>query len=78
MMHRNLDRRVEQLVQVTEPAMSEDLASLIDLAMDEATASWWLGDDGTWTRRHIDDSGKPLLDIQSHLISGRRWRRADG
>ncbi len=78
MMHRNLDRRVETLVQVADPAMREDLASLIDLAMDEATASWWLGEDGIWTRRHLDESGKPLLDIQSHLIQARRWRVADG
>ncbi len=78
MMHRNLDRRVETLVQVTDPAMRDDLASLIELAMDETTASWWLGEDGTWTRRHLDDSGKPLLDIQSHLIQARRWRVADG
>ena len=78
MMHRNLDRRVETLVQVTDPAMRDDLASLIELAMDETTASWWLGQDGTWTRRHHDDSGKPLLDIQSHLIQARRWRVADG
>jgi len=77
MMHRNLDRRVEVLVSVAAPAQCEDLAALIDLAMDDATASWWLGPDGTWTRRHIDDSGKPLLDIQSHLIQSRRWRTAD-
>jgi polyphosphate kinase len=78
MMHRNLDRRVEVLVSVVAPAQREDLASLIDLAMDETTASWWLGEDGSWTRRHTDDSGKPLLDIQSHLIHSRRWRTADG
>jgi polyphosphate kinase len=78
LMHRNLDRRVEVLVRVTDAAMREDLAALLDLAMDESTASWWLGEDGRWTRRHIDDSGKPLLDIQSHLIQARRWRTADG
>jgi polyphosphate kinase len=78
LMHRNLDRRVEVLVRVTDPAMRENLAALLDLAMDESTASWWLGEDGGWTRRHTDDSGKPLLDIQSHLIQARRWRAADG
>ena len=78
MMHRNLDRRVETLVQVSDPAMRESLASLIELAMDETTASWWLDENGTWTRRHLDESGKPLLDIQSHLIQARRWRAADG
>ncbi len=78
LMHRNLDRRVEVLVRVADAGMREDLAALIDLAMDESTASWWLGEDGRWTRRHTDDSGKPLLDIQSHLIQARRWRAADG
>ena len=56
----------------------KELSSLIDLAMDEATASWWLGDDETWTRRRLDNSGKPLLDIQSHLISVRRRRSGRG
>ncbi len=78
MMHRNLDRRVEVLVSVAAPAQCEDLAALIDRAMDDATASWWLSADGSWTPRHADDSGKPLLDIQSHLILSRRWRTADG
>ncbi len=78
LMHRNLDRRVEVLVQVADPAQREELASLIDLAVDESTASWWLDGDGHWTRRKVDESGKPLLDIQSHLIHARRWRAADG
>jgi polyphosphate kinase len=77
MMHRNLDRRVEALVQVTVPALCEDMVTLLDLAMDDATSSWWLGADGIWTRRNVDDSGKPLLDIQSHMIQARRWRVAD-
>ena len=53
-MHRNLDRRVEALVRVTDPAQQADLSDLIDLAMDETTASWWLeptapGPGTTWT-----------------------------
>ena len=78
MMHRNLDRRVEVLVRVSVPALCQDMVSLLDLAVDDATASWWLDSDGTWTRHNMDDSGKPLLDIQSHLIQSRRWRAADG
>src|SRR6185437_9189186 len=34
LMHRNLDRRVELLVRVTDPAQKEELRNLIDLAMD--------------------------------------------
>ena len=78
LMHRNLDRRVEALVRVADPAQQADLRALIDLAMDEGTASWWLADDGTWTRHHLDADGNPLRDLQQHLIAARRARPADG
>ncbi len=77
-MHRNLDRRVEVLVQVADPSQREELAGMIDLGSDDGTASWRLDDEGRWTRRNHDDSGKPLLDLQTHLIESRRWRAADG
>jgi len=72
LMHRNLDRRVELLVRVTDPAQRADLTGLIDLAMDDGTASWWLGPDGAWTRHYQDASGAPLWDIQQHLIRVRQ------
>ena len=72
LMHRNLDRRVEMLVRVTDPGQRADLAGLIDLAMDDGTASWWLAPDGTWTKHHLDASGAPLRDIQQYLIRVRR------
>ena len=59
LMHRNLDRRVEVLVRVTDPGQRAELRGLIDLAMDAGTASWWLAADGTWTRHHLDASGAP-------------------
>ena len=72
LMHRNLDRRVEVLVRVADPQQRADLTGIIDLAMDDGTASWWLGPDGSWTRHHLDRSGAPLLDLQQHLIEVRR------
>jgi polyphosphate kinase len=72
LMHRNLDRRVELLVRLTDPAQQAELSGLIDLAMDDGTASWWLGADGTWTRHRLDDSGAPLRDLQEHLIHVRQ------
>ncbi len=74
LMHRNLDRRVETLVRVADQAQRTELRGLIDLAMDEGTASWWLGPDGTWTRHHLDRSGAPLRDLQQHLIQVRQSR----
>jgi polyphosphate kinase len=78
LMHRNLDRRVELLVRVTDPAQRAELRGLIDLGMNNGTASWWLGPDGTWIRHHLDDAGAPLDDVQDLLIRTRtRGRSAD-
>jgi polyphosphate kinase len=78
LMHRNLDRRVELFIRVTNEAYRAELRELIDLAMDPRIASWWLEPDGTWTRHHLDDSGAPLTDIQDLLIRSRRVRGSDG
>jgi polyphosphate kinase len=78
LMHRNLDRRIESLVRVTDPAQQAELRGLIGLAMDPQTASWWLTADGTWVRHHTDRDGSPLLDLQQHLIHALRGRGADG
>ena len=78
LMHRNLDRRVELLIRVTDPEHVKELRSLIDLAMDPDVSSWWLDQDGTWTRHHLDESGTPLMDLQDHLIRFRMSRHSDG
>jgi len=79
MMHRNLDRRVETLVRVTDEQQQAQLRLLISLAMgDEQLASWWLAGDGIWTRHHLDSEGRPLPDIQDLLIASRRNRGVDG
>lgn len=74
LMHRNLDRRVELLVRVTDSHQKRELRTLINLAMDPGTASWWLGPDGNWTRHHLDESGALLLDLQDYLIRTRQSR----
>ncbi|MFS0895324.1 RNA degradosome polyphosphate kinase [Microbacterium sp. 179-I 3D3 NHS] len=79
MMHRNLDRRVEALVRVSDPAHLQELQSFFDLAMDAGTTSWHLGADGVWERHAEDATGKPLVDLQDKtmgLIQRRRRARA--
>ncbi|MFC7942746.1 RNA degradosome polyphosphate kinase [Microbacterium oxydans] len=79
MMHRNLDRRVEALVRVTDPAHLKELSTFFDLAMDDGTSSWRLGPEGVWTRHATDADGKPLIDLQDKtmgLIQRRRRARA--
>src|SRR5215467_8680236 len=78
LMHRNLDRRVEALVRVADPVQQTELRNLINLAMNESTATWWLAADGTWTRHHLDAAGNPLRDLQQYLIDRLRGRAADG
>ncbi|GAA2072043.1 RNA degradosome polyphosphate kinase [Pseudolysinimonas kribbensis] len=67
MMHRNLDRRVEALVRLRRAEHIVELEELFDLAMSDATASWWLEEDGTWSRHARDERGEPLRDLQVEL-----------
>jgi polyphosphate kinase len=75
LMHRNLDRRVEALVRITDPDHVEDLLELLEHSMADTTASWHLGPDGTWRRHAKDAEGEPLLDLQAALVRQHRRRR---
>jgi polyphosphate kinase len=75
MMHRNLDRRVEALVQLRNREDINDLISLLDRYLDDGTSSWHLDETGTWTRHHQDAEGRPLQDIQSWLLASRTRQR---
>jgi len=75
LMHRNLDRRVETLVQLSDPAHVEELGELFDLGFDHGTGSWWLQQDGTWVARLTGADGAPLRDLQEWLIANRGRRR---
>ncbi|MET8638493.1 RNA degradosome polyphosphate kinase [Streptomyces sp. NPDC004096] len=75
MMHRNLDRRIEALVRVTDPAHRAALNRLMETGMSDTTSSWHLGPDGEWIRHATDADGQPLRNIQEMLIDARRRRR---
>jgi polyphosphate kinase len=77
MMHRNLDRRVELLVQVTDAGHQRRLRRVLHLGMDDRTSCWWLDADGHWVRHSRDEGGNPLRDVQETLIRERRVRSAD-
>jgi polyphosphate kinase len=68
---------VVSLVRVKDLAQKAVLRNLVDLAMDENTASWWLAGDGSWARHHLDSSDQPLLDLQQHLLANLRSRSLD-
>ena len=55
LMERNLDRRVEALVRVTDPAGRAEIDHVLSVAMSERCDAFELGPDGTWTRRTPSD-----------------------
>ncbi len=78
MMHRNLDRRVEALVRITSPDHLRELSEGFDLAMSDATSSWWLGPEGEWTRHSVTEKGNPLADMQNVLMKQISQRKRGG
>ncbi|ONI66947.1 RNA degradosome polyphosphate kinase [Kribbella sp. ALI-6-A] len=75
LMHRNLDRRVEVLVQLKQPDHITELGELFDVGFDERTGSWWLQSDDTWQAKLTGPDGEPLRDLQERLIATRGRRR---
>ena len=74
LMHRNLDRRVEALVRITDPAMVEDLEWLVTHCASDEVSSWHLRPDGSWERHLVDADGNRLEDIQDSLMVRARSR----
>lgn len=75
MMHRNLDRRVEALVRITDPGHLGELLQLLELGFADTTSRWDLGSDGRWVRHHVAEDGEPLQDMQAALIELHDKRR---
>jgi len=69
MMHRNLDRRVETLVRLTQTDHIKELQELMDLAMGDQVALWVLQSSGDWVRRDRAENGEKLPDLQDELMA---------
>jgi polyphosphate kinase len=67
LMHRNLDRRIEVMVRITDPAAREYMAEMLELAFADDIAAWELRPDGSW-RRNTGAPGQPLRDYQDELM----------
>ena len=68
LMHRNLDRRVEALVQLTDPEHINNIKELLDLGLAESTKAWQLNSTGEWILHKYDDDNNPLQDLHDVLI----------
>jgi polyphosphate kinase len=71
LMHRNLDRRVEALVRLTQVDHLEQIDGLFDLAFSETVAAWTLEPEGEWVRRSLAADGTPLADMQNVIMEER-------
>jgi polyphosphate kinase len=67
LMHRNLDRRVEALVQVTDAAACQELDRVLAMSMSEDYEAFELAADGAWTRR-VPSEERPLAHLQAALL----------
>ncbi len=54
-MPRNLDRRVEALVPVEDPALQSELAELIEICLNDNRQLWEMQPDGAYVQRHAKD-----------------------
>ena len=75
LMHRNLDRRVEVLVRVKDPAVTAQLDAVLDRSMAPETRHWTLAEDGCWHQHPAP--GEPYKDLQTTLMR-RVHERSDG
>ncbi len=63
LMPRNLDRRVEALAPVTDPALQQRLQEVLDVNLADDTLAWELGPEGVW--RHVERRG--TVDVHRRL-----------
>jgi len=68
MMHRNLDRRVEALVQITAEKHKARLKGILDDSVSDLFSTWKLDNENTWVRKIKDFDGKNLVNFQDHFI----------
>jgi polyphosphate kinase len=67
-MHRNLDRRVETIVNLPTLAHRKYVSERLDLAFSPDVMRWELNSEGEWDRILRSPEGVPLADFQATLI----------
>ena len=76
LMHRNLDRRIEVLVRLTDREHLARVDRFFAFAFSDDVSSWRMLPDGTWKRRVISEEGELLPDLQDLVMIDRTEARA--
>jgi polyphosphate kinase len=70
LMHRNLDRRVEVQVRITDPKLTAQLDAMFESALDPATRCWVLEQTGDWAASPAE--GSSVRDHQAQMLATHR------
>ena len=75
MMERNLDRRVEALVPVEDPALQDRLRTILEVRLRDDRRAWTMDSDGTWRRVEEQvgrSSGLDTFQVLAGLVAASR------
>ena len=78
-MRRNLDRRVETIAPVADPALKSELTAILDVYENDNCTAWDLQPDGSWTRRQrrADAPRRPSQEVFIRLVAGKTVEESD-
>ncbi|HSJ51224.1 MAG TPA: polyphosphate kinase 1 [Actinomycetota bacterium] len=68
LMQRNLDRRVEAVVPVEDPALAGRLDDILAVALEDDTLAWTLHPDGTWSKVPTERGANTHLRLQEMAV----------
>ena len=71
-MDRNLNRRIETLVQIIKPSHTKELEEILELSFSKTINHWYMDENDAWHHIHLDENGLPLIDIQNHFLERSR------
>lgn len=69
LMQRNLDRRVEALVPVGDPALASRLDEVLQVQLEDDTLAWTLGPDGSWEKVPTERGSNAHLRLQEMAVA---------
>ena len=69
LMERNLNRRVEAMAPVKDPALAQRLGEMLAIMRRDDRRAWTLGADGEWTRVETAIEGEPATDTFEVLMA---------
>lgn len=67
-MSRNLDGRVEALVEIQDTAHKESLNSLLTAPFNSDFRRWVMSENDSWRFQHLDQDGNELADLQKSVL----------